>query len=164
MNLDQQNSESMNNMSQFEPIEPPVNIIKTDKLLGSPIQPVRPIGEELNRGPFESGRAAAYMALSSDPSDYESAYNRPQQLNEFYRRVTGEEEKTQQSQQMDRYLEKLNYLIYLLEEKQVEKTAGVTEEFILYCLFGVFIIFIVDGFARYGKNVGQAIARPRYKR
>jgi hypothetical protein len=50
-------------------------------------------------------------------------------------------------------LEKLNYMIHLLEEQQDEKTGNVTEEVILYCFLGIFIIFIVDSFVRVGKYV-----------
>jgi hypothetical protein len=49
--------------------------------------------------------------------------------------------------------EKINYMIHLLEEQQMEKTANVTEEFILYILLGVFVIFTVDSFTRAGKYV-----------
>jgi len=51
----------------------------------------------------------------------------------------------------DQLLEKLNYMIHLLEEQQDEKTGHVVEELILYSFLGVFIIFIVDSFARSGK-------------
>lgn len=45
-------------------------------------------------------------------------------------------------------LQKLNYMINLLEEQQDEKTNNVTEEVVLYSFLGIFIIFIVDSFAR----------------
>ena len=51
----------------------------------------------------------------------------------------------------DQLLEKLNYMIHLLEEQQDEKTGHVMEELILYSFLGVFLIFIVDSFARAGK-------------
>ena len=41
----------------------------------------------------------------------------------------------------------------MLEEQQHEKTANVTEEFVLYTLLGVFVIFTVDVFTRAGKYV-----------
>jgi hypothetical protein len=50
-------------------------------------------------------------------------------------------------------IEKLNYMINLLEEQKDEKTGHVTEEIILYSFLGVFIIFIIDSFARAGKYV-----------
>jgi hypothetical protein len=51
----------------------------------------------------------------------------------------------------DQLLEKLNYMIHLLEDQKDEKTGHVMEEVILYSFLGVFIIFIVDSFARAGK-------------
>jgi hypothetical protein len=52
-----------------------------------------------------------------------------------------------------RFMEKINYMIHLLEEQQLEKTNNITEEFILYTFLGVFIIFVVDSFARSGKYI-----------
>jgi hypothetical protein len=51
----------------------------------------------------------------------------------------------------NKIMDKINYMIHMLEEQQNEKTANVTEEFILYTFLGVFIIFISDSFARSGK-------------
>ena len=48
-------------------------------------------------------------------------------------------------------MKKLNYMIHLLEEQHDEKTENVTEELILYLFLGVFVIFVVDSFARAGK-------------
>ena len=48
-------------------------------------------------------------------------------------------------------IEKLNYMIQLLEEQQDEKTNNVTEEVILYSFLGIFVIFIVDSFTKVGK-------------
>jgi hypothetical protein len=53
----------------------------------------------------------------------------------------------------DVLLQKLNYMITLLEEQQDEKTNNVTEEVVLYSFLGIFIIFIVDSFAKVGKYV-----------
>ena len=53
----------------------------------------------------------------------------------------------------DELLRKLDYAIHLLEGQQDEKTGHVTEELILYCFLGVFVIFVVDSFARAGKYV-----------
>jgi hypothetical protein len=51
----------------------------------------------------------------------------------------------------DKMMEKINYMIHLLEEQKMEKTANVTEEFILYTFLGVFVIFVVDSFTKTGK-------------
>jgi len=52
-----------------------------------------------------------------------------------------------------RVMEKINYMIRLLENQAVEKTANITEEFILYTFLGVFMIFVLDSFVRVGKYV-----------
>ena len=51
----------------------------------------------------------------------------------------------------DDLMKKLNYMIHLLEENKDEKTNTVTEELILYMFLGVFVIFVVDSFAKAGK-------------
>ena len=53
----------------------------------------------------------------------------------------------------DLLLQKLNYMITLLEDQQDEKTNHVTEEVVLYSFLGIFIIFIADTFVRAGKYV-----------
>jgi translation initiation factor IF-1 len=53
----------------------------------------------------------------------------------------------------NRLLEKINYMIHLLEEQQVEKSSNITEEFILYTFLGIFVIFVVDSFSRSGKYI-----------
>jgi hypothetical protein len=44
-------------------------------------------------------------------------------------------------------------MIHLLEEQQDERSGNVTEEVILYCFLGIFIIFVIDSFVRVGKYV-----------
>ena len=51
----------------------------------------------------------------------------------------------------DDLMKKLNYMIHLLEENKDDKTNTVTEELILYMFLGVFVIFVVDSFAKAGK-------------
>jgi len=53
-------------------------------------------------------------------------------------------------------IEKLNYIIHMLEQKKDEKTGHVIEELVLYCFLGVFIIFIVDTFTRASGGVRGA--------
>ena len=57
------------------------------------------------------------------------------------------------SSSQDVLLQKLNYMIHLLEEQQDERTNNVTEEVVLYSFLGIFIIFIADSFVRIGKYV-----------
>ena len=66
-----------------------------------------------------------------------------------YNQNTQQHNNSQNSQ--DILIDKLNYMINLLEEQQDEKTNNITEEIILYSFLGIFIIFIVDSFSRVGK-------------
>lgn len=50
-------------------------------------------------------------------------------------------------------MEKLNYVVSMLEEQQDEKVNTVTEEVVLYCFLGVFIIYVIDSFAKVGKYI-----------
>jgi hypothetical protein len=56
-------------------------------------------------------------------------------------------------------IEKLNYIIHMLEDKKDEKTGHVVEELVLYCFLGVFIIFIVDTFTRAASGGGGGAGR-----
>ena len=65
----------------------------------------------------------------------------------YYNKVNNDSSVTNQ----DDLMKKLNYMITLLEEERDEKTENVTEELVLYLFLGVFVIFVVDSFARAGK-------------
>jgi len=39
----------------------------------------------------------------------------------------------------------------MMEQQKNEKTSNITEEFILYTFLGIFIIYVIDSFARVGK-------------
>ena len=53
----------------------------------------------------------------------------------------------------DALMQKMNYMINLLEEQQDERTNNVTEEVVLYSFLGIFVIFVVDSFVKVGKYV-----------
>ena len=53
----------------------------------------------------------------------------------------------------NKLLSKLDYIIHLLEENHNEKTNYITEELILYLFLGIFILFVLDSFARASKYV-----------
>ena len=67
----------------------------------------------------------------------------------YYTQMQGAQEDVHTNK--DALMTKLNYMIHLLEEQQDEKTDNVTEELVLYLFLGVFVIFVVDSFARAGK-------------
>lgn len=83
------------------------------------------------------------------PSEYAKQYY--QQYVPYFNQ--GSDDNSPNGVNKDELLTKLNQIIYLLEEQQDEKTGNITEELILYSFLGIFIIFIVDSFARAGKYV-----------
>jgi len=100
-----------------------------------------------------------------DLQDY-SNYGNDNDNEEYYRRVmpgySGYQNQSQsqnlpsnlgENSSNDVLLKKINYMIQLLEEQHDEKTNNVTEEVVLYSFLGVFMIFIVDSFAKVGKYV-----------
>jgi len=103
-----------------------------------------------------------------DLNDY-SNYGDSKSVEEYYKRVlpgyqqqknivnkpyyTNANYSFPEPQNQDLLIQKLNYMITLLEDQQDEKTSHVTEEVVLYSFLGIFIIFIADTFVRAGKYV-----------
>jgi hypothetical protein len=84
-------------------------------------------------------------------NNYTKSYGAPVRYPPYYASM-GIGNGNGQGQSVDtKLLEKINYMIHLLERQQNEPTNNITEEFILYTFLGIFIIFIVDSFARTGK-------------
>ena len=76
-----------------------------------------------------------------------------EQISNLYNNYGNTEIKNQTSNysQNDTLMEKLNYMIHLLEEQQEQKVEYITEEIILYLFLGVFVIFVIDSFVKVGK-------------
>ena len=89
--------------------------------------------------PDESSTKLSYQNYPTISNNIEQTIPSSSQNNSF------------QGHNRDVLVEKLNYMIHLLEEQHDEKTHSVTEEVILYSFLGIFIIFIVDSFSRIGK-------------
>jgi hypothetical protein len=87
-------------------------------------------------------------------NSYHAAYETQPNLQPYYaKQGLGKIPDTNSSIYDGRIAEKINYMIHLLEGQEAEKTANVTEEFILYTFLGVFIIYICDSFSRGGRYI-----------
>jgi hypothetical protein len=113
-----------NNLGDFQPLAPPISSGVQSTILRENMS-----------------------SMTSMPTDYipptppiYSNYSNNHLVNSF-----------QEPPEKDVLMDKLNYMIHLLEEQQDEKTGNVTEEVILYSFLGIFIIFIVDSFYYVGK-------------
>lgn len=147
-----------------------------------PLNPFNPPDKPLSMG-SERTKKEGLSNLVPQPSDeqdltlqeLQSAYMNDSQVREYYNKMMPnyKNQNQNQNQQHSNYyqqsqqqsqpylgndtnqvlIDKLNYMINLLEEQQDQRTNNVTEEVVLYSFLGVFMIFIVDSFARVGKYV-----------
>ncbi len=97
--------------------------------------------------PVSSGSPVSKTDYDNMPSSY---------ANQYYKQYVpylnqGSSEMPEESK--SDLIEKLNYIIDLLEEQQDYKTNSILEDLILYTFLGIFVIFIVDSFSRSGKYV-----------
>jgi hypothetical protein len=84
---------------------------------------------------------------SSDIGQYRKQYE-----NTGYYNTQNQADPNNQPIMLDnKLLEKINYMIRLFEDNRDEKSGNVTEEVILYCFLGIFMIFVIDAFVKVGK-------------
>ncbi len=90
---------------------------------------------------------------NDSPVSAEAFQNLPSLASEDYYRqhVPYYDRASNGSPSQDELIHKLDYMIHLLEEQRELKTGSATEEVILYSFLGVFMIFVLDSFARAGK-------------
>jgi hypothetical protein len=166
-NVDAENSGQR--LANFKPLSHPIIQKRTDVINGTlgtegkegfetlsngynplqippPIIPERPAGAMLAINPKDLG-VSNNPSTTNPYSNYNFSYsNKP-----LFAAKPNASQSNSLSQIDERLLEKINYMIHLLEEQKNEKTSNITEEFILYIFLGVFIIFIVDSFSKSGK-------------
>ena len=142
--------------------------------------PAKPVSMGAERKKQE-GMSTMEDSLVPQPADdndlklqeLQSAFMNDAQVREYYRKLVPNYNHSNKSENNKNYysaessgyglpsnndsnqllIEKLNYMINLLEEQQDQKTGSTTEEVVLYSFLGVFIIFVVDSFAKVGKYV-----------
>jgi hypothetical protein len=141
-------------LSNFEPISPPNLQIKKD---------IQSMEYSKDYNPTVS----TYLAASNsrkykidNNSEYSANNMQQDKLSNYNKSYDTEKKKpyyanmgitSQHTQNEDgKLMDRINYMIHLLEGQQKEKTDNITEEFILYTFLGVFVIFVVDSFSRTG--------------
>ena len=146
----QNNIQSDNDLHDFKPLQNPSSVgvqrkIEEDNKKESQNQ--NQSREQLRQHEQQDDEPVSVENFNKMSSDgYQSEYMQ-QYMPVYYNKMS---ENTSGNSEL---LRKLNYMIHLLEEQQDEKTGHVTEEVILYSFLGVFMIFIIDSFARAGKYV-----------
>lgn len=148
-----------NRLADYQPINNPYVNVRRNDTMDSNSYDVE--NENINLNPTEllpktiEKQPSQYLANEMNLGNYSNylhTYNSPKlfQNNKPYYANMGV---LTNGSSNDNLMEKINYMIHLLEEQQMEKTANITEEFILYIFLGVFVIFTVDSFTRVGKYV-----------
>jgi len=135
-------SQENNKLGSFTPLPNPNVHVKKDEVI---IHPLPPPYSTNDMNLKKTGNFLANDGYVSNLSNYKSSYEGAP----VFRKVS---ESADIKPVLDnKLMEKINYMIHILEEQQHEKTNNITEEFILYTFLGVFIIFVVDSFSRSGK-------------
>jgi hypothetical protein len=132
--------ETGNNLPQnkfLDNLNNPTNPINSDNLT-NPIYPNNSLG--LDNSNRDNNVLGNYNSSKSSLSNYNESYNTTSYSNESAANFDN-----------NKLLTKLNYIIHLLEEQHNEKTNHITEELILYLFLGLFILFVLDSFARASK-------------
>jgi hypothetical protein len=159
------------NFTPLNPLAPPISM-GTEKVKMSPYNPNEPASkkegmsnqvpqpvdqdeldlQELQSNFMNDAEVRDYYRKVMPGTSYSHSQNQNSQNNNHsqyqYQQTNSSMDTTNQV-----LADKLNYVINLLEEQQDYKTNNVTEEVVLYSFLGVFIIFVVDSFARVGKYV-----------
>ena len=140
----QQNMPDESGLASYNPLVPPFKIGNGDlhKMATIP------------KATSDSFQNPAYSSSSSSSSSKGgSNYTDSYTATPYYKGLSSGNVKPAFTPHNSQLLEKLNYMIRLLEEQQKEPTQNIMEEFVLYGLLGVFMIYLVDSFARAGKYI-----------
>lgn len=134
------------------PPKPSLNVKKDDVISPNELLPKNTSNS--NNKYFDQSNSNNYMPNNlGNYSDYRRSYENTTSMNKLLSSSQSNSLSNNSNLYDNRILEKINYMIHLLEEQQHEKTNNVAEEFVLYSFLGIFMIFIVDSFAKSGKYV-----------
>ena len=146
---DDEEDDEEDGLSHYQPIQNPSSA-GAERMDNSMENDMNDIMESQQMNiPHQPSKQSIQEHFTQLPSEYAKQYY--QQYVPYYNQSS--DDNTPNGVNKDELLTKLNQIIYLLEEQQNENTGNITEELILYSFLGIFIIFIVDSFARVGKYV-----------
>jgi hypothetical protein len=146
-------SENSNELADFNPLPPPTSVGVEQTRIRDHEEQQEQYQDDSKHNDRQQINQDYYKRFIPN---YEKLYKNSNANMPYYTQTQPQQYKsygTGMSGENSILLEKLNYMIHLLEEQQDERTGNVTEEVILYCFLGIFIIFIVDSFVRVGKYV-----------
>jgi len=145
-----------NGLADFKPLENPVMTTKKTDVLGTsgipynstyseaPTNTLYPQQQQYNQRP--STQFSENTMDLGNLSSYKQSYEIPQTTTPYYTKFGISNNSTD-----EKLNDRLSYITHLLEEMQSEKTSNISEEFVMYSMLGIFVIYIVDAFSRTGK-------------
>ena len=147
-------NDSTNDLGDFKPMPPPSSVGVENTRIKEGMSNVT---KYLPSYDTNVNNNETYMETPEDLRELNQNYMNKQDVKEYYQRYAPQyKHRTIVQEEMPTnsvLIDKLNYMIHLLEEQQDDKVGSVTEDVVLYSFLGIFIIFIVDSFARVGKYV-----------
>ena len=157
-------SNAESGLADFNPIPPPSSMgVENTKLRenmqnlnGSDLNEIHPLEKDIVdlqtlKNNYLNDKAVEQYYKHLIPTYKEKPLGPGEYNKQYYQPTSSQNGESQYLDNHQVLLNKLNYMINLLEEQQDEKTNNVTEEVVLYSFLGIFIIYIVDSFARVGK-------------
>lgn len=150
------------NLADFKPLDHPmVNVKKPEIISGDAPTYLPTVNPLYNQAPpsYQTSKpSSVFSASNSDQypkNDYHQVYQAPPPLassssSSYYYGNGGGVNAIGNDPKL---LDKINYMIHLLEDQKNEKTNHTLEEFVMFTLVGVFIIYVLDSFSRSGRYV-----------
>ena len=135
------NHSTSNQVNPVNPVNP-----STDTNIRSDSETTNLINNNLNEDMMINNNE--YQKLNNTNNNYSDNYYNS--FVPYYTKLSNTNENVNNNVEL---LNKLNYVIHLLEEQQNQKTNYITEELILYTFLGIFIIFVLDNFAKSTKYI-----------
>jgi hypothetical protein len=167
--------EDSENLADFNPPPKPessgvTKTISTEQMMNMTNNNNQNMFQTLGKSPMPTPNDENNPEGNLDLNNFNSNYGSQTEIEEYYKKFIpnyhvnkpkyqnyknnyNNTESTNFGDENNLLMQKLNYMINLLEQQQDERTNNVTEEVVLYSFLGIFIIFIVDSFARVGKYV-----------
>jgi hypothetical protein len=142
------------NLAEFKPldhplVEPPKMPPQVQQLYRATQSPQAPVQ------PSYSNVSTASLGGVDRTAAYHTAYEVPTQVASWSRGASGAQGTPMGGAAAGttdtRLLDKINYMIHLLEQQQNDKTGHALEEFVMFSMVGVFIIYVLDSFSRTAK-------------
>jgi len=136
-----------NNLADFKPLSHPVVSSKKPES-GKEMEMIQPPVYFPTVPSVPQPSFSANNIHNDKNSDYRSVYQPPSKIPVYggYGNTVNNLPKND-----DRLMDRINYMIHLLEEQVNEKTNNVLEEFVMFSLVGVFLIYVLDSFSRSGR-------------